>query len=635
MSGAIKGVVAFAVAGTAVSLGLWLRASAEQRPRPADSSLAPPAGRPSETVAPVAPAAPTAHLRGRVVDGDGVGLLSARVDVALERGGALEPIGEVATDRSGRWVLATEALARLAPLERGMARIVARAASPGHHPGSVAARVPLAASELVALPVLTLARGAVVRGRVLDEGGEPASGAAVSLVRGPEDADVVLGEGRADAEGRYEIGVQAAGPAALVARCEVRGAATLSGIELVPGVDVHARDLALVVGEELAGVVLDPTGRAVAGLALSAWPADVRPTADTGARGGDARRPRARTDETGRFRLVGLAPGRWRVRFDGAAPEVQPPDELLAGERDARLVFAGRRLSLDVRDAEGRPVPGARVTYAELVPGEREDLVPRGVRTARAQGPSARASLFVVPDVELALRAEVPAGALAEERLTVGPGEHQPHRVLVLSEDVALGRLGLRVSAPDGRPVEDFLVRLASDRTRLAVPDRARLTPDAEGWLPPLSAGRYRVEVHFGADSRGFLFPARHPHPVEVFPDLPAFLEVGVEAGGRVRLELRVPPADGRGAGAAWLLDPNGELPSRRLAFFSDGAGGERPPRPFARAVPLGRPALSQTLVPPGRWMLRLRAPGRREARVPIEIVAERVTDVSLALEPR
>jgi RNA polymerase sigma-70 factor (ECF subfamily) len=136
----------------------------------------------------------------------------------------------------------------------------------------------------------------------------------------------------------------------------------------------------------LDGRVRDPSGRGVAGASVVARP-DVAPLADSLRLDPHGR---AVTDESGAFRIEGLAPMGYRLAV-GVPPEFVPVDGVAAkpGEPAEILLVASLRPVLVVLDADGVPVAGSSAELTE--PGD-------GPEVSRGEaGPDGRLRLDRVP----------------------------------------------------------------------------------------------------------------------------------------------------------------------------------------------------------------------------------------------
>ncbi len=335
----------------------------------------------------------------------------------------------------------------------------------------------------------------VVQGRVLGPGGQPVEGATVRVLPAPPDTVVVLstdaaGTFRASglAGDSFRVFVEAPGLAPF-SRAEVPAGTSLP-VELAPGHALTGRAVQI------------ETGRPVAG-------AEVLACGD-GAQGfGDAACRATRTDEQGRFRLAGLAPGRplLKLRADGRAHTMLPvtvPAEVDPETGEPRPVEAvlrpGGRVSGRVVDRAGRPVEGAGVRVRSTGPGTdpaEHDLPP----ATRSDADGAFDLRGIPAGPPLALVAS--RSGYQETRhqpLAVETGEHVADLRLVLS---AGATLAVRLLDEAERPVTTVAGRLypeepghpAADR---GIPlDRKPIDSTADGvhTLRNLPVGRFRLEL--------------------------------------------------------------------------------------------------------------------------------------------
>lgn len=237
---------------------------------------------------------------------------------------------------------------------------------------------------------LVLRRGAVLRGRVVDEHGAPAP-----------DAEVIASEwskpgyarAPADALGRFTIDGLPPGELPLVADGKERGRARATAV-LRDG-ETTEIELELAQGNVVEGRVLDPGDRPVPGCRVRLECAQLRFT-DAQIRelnAWDGNR-NARTDEQGRFRFTNVPPLRMRVevRGNGADASGQPLatlDEIKVPARDLVLhveidVAPSAYVSGIVADAQGRPLGDVEVTLHAASSGDGQ--VVTSARTERETG---------------------------------------------------------------------------------------------------------------------------------------------------------------------------------------------------------------------------------------------------------
>lgn len=211
-----------------------------------------------------------------------------------------------------------------------------------------------------------LSRGCLVRGRLLDAGGEPVVDGRVEVVSNapihPDFARAARIRGRTDARGRFELPDASRELAlTLLARNEGSGALVRPCPAVGPGANVlELSDVFLPPASIVRGTVVGEDGSPVPNLPVVLQ-----------AQGGPSLMRQitqrwARTDDQGRFAIADLAGGEFRI-------EVRPPDahspvgsdvSVPAGScvDDLRLVLprlgsiAGR-----VTDADGEPLQGVRV----------------------------------------------------------------------------------------------------------------------------------------------------------------------------------------------------------------------------------------------------------------------------------
>jgi hypothetical protein len=324
----------------------------------------------------------------------------------------------------------------------------------------------------------TLARASLVHGTVVDTDGHPLAHIELSLVRpgrpNPRHGNLVVST-RSDAEGHFVLEAPEAGSYRLDVRDETVLPEQLQVQAPAEGVRVVLRR-----GGAVSGTFTDHQGLPLTQGLVVSW--------DLGERGGIVRT--ARVDQTGRFLLQGLVPGRYMVevshRTAGVERSVARSVEVRDGEQvEASLQLeVGRTLSGVVVDGAGQPVAAAHITAspasapswhraAQDVITERLVLpppppppppsadwhvvtkgvgrdVPRGLRS----GPDGRFTLHhlgtQVYDVSASKEGYRPSGG---EAVHVGAGSSEIR--------VVLERLGLirgRLVDPTGAPITRFKV---------------------------------------------------------------------------------------------------------------------------------------------------------------------------------
>ncbi len=259
-----------------------------------------------------------APVRGRVVDDHGTGIEGARVWFS----GASD-WSQQANDRYDAVISGKGGAFELAAMPAGTFRFVA--SHPDHAPGT---------SQLVTLDgkvaredvTITLAAGAVVKGRVVDSAKQGVAGARVRVGAIAVNRRAMIFEAPRQAyttgSGEFEIRGLPRRALAVVALHE-SGASQQVEIDTTNG-DVNDVVLALDVTGTIAGLVVDPAGQPIEGAQVTAGPSfgDNRNQMDFSAfrlRGF----PQSLTDASGAFKLVGLAPGSYNVnasRGEGRGP---------------------------------------------------------------------------------------------------------------------------------------------------------------------------------------------------------------------------------------------------------------------------------------------------------------------------
>lgn len=210
--------------------------------------------------------------------------------------------------------------------------------------------LPLAQPLRIVLPP-----GSRVAGRTVDERGQPVSRALVRVSRtgtgNSRGFSMPLRSVVTDESGRFEVENLEAGAVTVSANAPGLRPTEIANLELAPGKDLDDLELVMRAGAVVAGQVVGPDGKPVAG-------AQVEVERSTP---GGVFLPPARSDGDGRYRLEGLEPGpRVLAATHSSHPKAVKDLDVQAGEN--RLDFqlgGGHDVSGRVVDSAGQPVEGA------------------------------------------------------------------------------------------------------------------------------------------------------------------------------------------------------------------------------------------------------------------------------------
>ena len=415
---------------------------------------------------------------------------------------------------------------------------------------------------------ITLVRGGFVEGVVRDGSGAPVPGA---LVEGSDGraremglvwhAGFGLTRAITDGQGRFRLSGVGPGPHTLTAAARGRGRAQRRAVRAGGRVD-----LVLLPSASVTGGVAGPDGRPAAGALVLLEPA--------AGSGGPGRL--VVTDGAGRFELLGVDPGQYRVvaRHETLAPAWQPVVVKRHGDTDASLrlgdpsAVTGRLV-----DAQGRPIHGR---VGVLTVGDA--AAPRSLATALSAetATDGRFRLAPLPTDSLALTAAAErfASRHLDAQLTASARELDLGRVVLEVDREEAGResvlqetggvTGVVVDA-SGAPVTDYQVvaRPQPSPTRFggAVLRRDVETTDGRFTLEDLAAGTYVVTV---------VAPEREPAGISNVVVGPARLadvgEMRLSAGGTVRGTV----VDATGAAVAGAM-VRAALPRRMIGALGTG----------------------------------------------------------------
>ncbi|HEX5010018.1 MAG TPA: carboxypeptidase-like regulatory domain-containing protein [Planctomycetota bacterium] len=425
---------------------------------------------------------------------------------------------------------------------------------------------------------LRLARGGVLRGRVLAWDGSPAAGAdvdaslqtrTVPLLAGDPNLIVGLYDGllhaRTDDDGRFELG--GLPPAAFTLAVEHLGHATLrtDAITVVPEPDVDLGDLRLQRGNTVSGRVLDAQDRPIVGAEVRAtasglelvrrlehgihWELEKARTAQWGM--GDRHDARAcvvTSDADGRFELGGMQRATCAVLAVGPGFEPAAQDDVPAGTRDLvlRLQPLGH-LRLRLVDAmDGQPIAGAEL-QVQSVGGRQQQAVGDRDRLPVERLPSGEFLVSDVCDAPLVASIRSPQLGFASLRIDgLEPGMAEAVSELPVPRPASIaGRVldsaGLPVTTArvSFQPYSGDLQAVRIDRFDVAVDEAGRFQSGpipADDWM--VWAGE---AAHSSTSARRLLAPGEDVDVGDLVLMRPARLDARlVDAAGAARPGVQV-----------------------------------------------------------------------------------------------
>ncbi len=429
-------------------------------------------------------------------------------------------------------------------------------------------------------------------GFVRDDLGRPIEGAEVLVWQ-------LDAETRTDAAGHYTLDHLTCEPPdeALTVRGAAQGFVTqLTSLTLAGSESVFSLDLVLPRGVEVRGQVTGPEGRPVIGALVQV---------------GLGSSATCLTDDSGRFAVGGVAPGRTEVSVtkQGFAPEKRELD--LAGGEDLRLVLvSARRVRGTARGVDGEPLGGLRVaaqiggSFGGEYAGDRAQTAADG--TFEVRGLPQHGALWLEAFGSGFVRTTVP----------VAEGQNDGIEVIVPRAATLAGQV---VDASSGAPLTTFTVRL----TFPTVPVEGEQAQGLDSrWVDPGQSfddpeGRWRtgpydelkpgawlaVEVSAPGYATARLEAVQVPSPGAAAPLIHRLVRP-VE----VEVALRHAPGDTPIAGATVLASR-----TQRPGY------GERTQRATSGAAGIAL----LTELPPGPLFLRIQRPGRAEFQAgPFEVTA-------------
>ena len=508
----------------------------------------------------------SSRVSGRVVDPRGEPIAGASVEARAEGlggsgGGGMSSLNRSRTDADGGF--------ELRAVEPGLVTVAASAT--GFQEAQLSGLEAAAGGELRDVE-LVLRPGAMVRGTVLDAGGEPVAGARVWISATGEERPEAYAT--TDGDGRFEITGVRPGRRTVTASDD-RGRQVAKSLEVATG--GQSVELRFADGVEVSGRVVDAAGLGVAGAEVS-----LEPSARDGWRRSS---PEAASVDDGSFTIPGVMPGSYHL---SAAKEGFARARLEAPVEVSTRAIGGLEIRLD----EGVRLSG-RILGLEL-----DDLAQVEVRAGRSSGRVDFEGGYRVDNLapgEVVVSASIPgSGRQVTRRITVEAGAGE----MLLDLEFGSGHLLSGTVLAGDQPVSGAMVRLSGTTVRTS----GSATTDSQGrfQIEGLDAGGYTLWV------RSWDSGAAHTESLELLDDDDVLVQLGA---GRVAGQVR-DRADGEAIEGVRL-----SLVSRGEEASSRRFGGRS-----ATSDAHGR--FSFAAVPEGGWWLRATKAGYADAEIALETLA-------------
>jgi hypothetical protein len=453
---------------------------------------------------------PPLGLAGRVVDDLGEPITSFKVLARAQTGGGMmaglgaETQSDEFEDENGEFFLEG--------LRAGEWDLFAGAEGYGRPDGTPVV-LPL---EDGAVVELTLERGGIVNGRVLDPLGAPVAGAEVGLERTLADLGRIASEegepptAKTDENGEFSLTGMSPGSLNLIAKAEGFADSVAVGVELTPAEVLEDILVTLRVGGRLTGELFNDEGKPHPGQTVMAQV----PTNPTGQRW-------ATTDGEGRFVIENLIPDTWQVMTfpTGGSDDEVDTDNLAAMFKDMKFTMAEIRDGEDTHVLLGAPPKNPVEVHGRLVAGGKP--VPNTMVQFFADGEGGLDAMkFANSDAngEFEVQLSQPGRYVLNVQKMVGTGqqetcefseeipEAEEHDLVV---QLPIGGISGLVKGPDGSPLRGVRISLGVDgpiaNGSFTGGNYAEVTTDEEGryQLQWLREGTYSVSAG-GAFLGGF-----------------------------------------------------------------------------------------------------------------------------------
>ena len=557
------------------------------------------------------------NFTGMVTSATGSALPGARVVLRSEPASPRSPSPQAECDGEGRYWLSATVPAGVSDF--GALDMTLVAFAEGHGALEQNLRSLRASEEAEGTRRIDFVLGpsAHAFGALTDPAGEIQADLPVALV---DEGGTILSSSRTDGLGAFELVLGDADRFWVAAGAARVGYEVAGPFQRPAAGDLDAGTLVLRPRGVLEGVVLFPDGTSVKGTSVMASRVDVAPGGDLPDDGWLTRQGNtvpgfrselgsaegsARTDGQGRFRFRALLPGEYRVELPelGYHRERPTAGPFRTGEF-ARIVVEAYRVRVRVLDQDGLAVPGARLCL------QCEEFA----RVSDSSGLDAT-QVFGVRPGHWNATASMDGAAPSEKTLEVVEGTYEYSLELVLDFEPVTGSLRLLVEDQDGAPVHGYSATLWREDDSVMIADYSNLEPDADGLLPPIPVGEYRVRAVFpgfaGGGSPIDYFSATGRARIEA--GRTTTLGLTTTRGGRLHLRLTDPGGDGeRVAVRLTLEDGQRSLPIHNLVTLLE------------QGTRWGSPTLGShgitDLLAIGVYTLRAEADGYLPLELPVEV---------------
>ncbi len=464
---------------------------------------------------------------------------AVRIYFELERSAGLA-LGSTVTDSKGRFSIQTEKLASFRPIALQSGDITCRVEAPGF--------APLGADWQSFAPddgdvefEVNLARGAGLRGRCVDEFGQPITEGTVSATALDDDGDErdtgwqhLLPDGTFSMPVDYaeELRVTVSGPS---------GHRDLGIFHLAKNTTHEFGDIILFEEGVIEGQLKFKSGEPVVGAYLRAM-LDENDTWDTPS---EYRDRTGITDEKGKFRICGLRQdASYYIWYAGLSDDAHAPRHRVPF-RGANLIFEGSYLTVQVVDEDDVPIEGAQIeVYSQSVdPGNQLQL--KRLDSAVTVGSNGIAGIGIYEQSAVVVTASVRFRGLeqqVEKQVVMKKTGLTPVR-LVMATPQKDRLFSLSVFQPGLKKTRKFQATLRSLSSGQVM---QQLEPDAEGCAQlSVAPGTYLLSV--GAPtlarySRTQPSLIQHDEVIHIPAGGPISREIHLRAGGRINIVLLKKP---------------------------------------------------------------------------------------------
>ncbi len=571
-----------------------------------------------------APSRPVFIAAGDLISTNGAPIESADVRLFLVQGDQERELTRVLTDETGHFESVLDDLSELSTESFLAAKVEARIVAANHMP--LRERIEPLELDSPFSPKMTMVAGHFLRGRIVNNHGDPVAHCAVDLYLncppGTPRRDTKRTD-KTDRHGEFVFGwKRGQGVRFIDAEHTAWGKATIALSSLSTTEDQEIDDIRLDPGGVLAGSVACKFG----GDLLPGVRIDAHPSASN--RSG--KRKWTFTGNDGSFHLSGLVPGEYKLWVEDAP---RPVGTWRTGSDQIELEVDLVRLVVSVRDPRDNPLPGQRVQFVNIAGSTAASLIETSSDTSKGSDavvvftPAKLASSQETKGASrraVAMRATSVSMPTYEELIDIPEDACRIDHTFTLLSTEELGRLRVRVKDLDDNFLSDPVITLTSLLTGEQVTNLLDLDLDPEAWMSTLPPGGYDLQVspRLPYREQNMILDMSPNEVVQIRKGHETRIDLQSVRGGRVRLLVDTEEPSSMNpleypsrTATAKILPANSATPMDEAPALEIEMHGQS-----RSAFPVRKSVLSFGVLDPGSYRIQITCPGFEEQYISFQV---------------